>query len=78
MGTESPGEEDNGIRFETPVYDMTREETARMVGRSLPTVRKRIRAFMAHARAHLTTIRTAASVGIAVLLAQLAQAGGLA
>jgi len=58
--------------------DMTREETARMVGRSLPTVRKRIRAFMAHARAHLTTIRTAASVGIAVLLAQLAQAGGLA
>ncbi len=58
--------------------DMSREETARVVGRSLPTVRKRIRAFMEYAQTHLTTMRTAAAVGIAMLLAHVAPAGGIA
>ena len=71
--------DDETRRIIVHVYfdDMTREETARVVGRSLPTVRKRIRSFMAHARTHLTTIRAAASVSVAVLLAHWPPGGGL-
>lgn len=42
--------------------DMTREQTALVVGRSVPTVRKRIRGFLEHARAHLTAVGVAAVV----------------
>ena len=40
--------------------EMSREQTALLVGRSVPTVRKRIQGFLDHARAHLTTIGVAA------------------
>jgi RNA polymerase sigma-70 factor, ECF subfamily len=73
------GCDDETRRIMLHIYfdDMTREETARVVGRSLPTVRKRIRTFMDHARTHLTTIRAAASVSAAVLLANWVYQGGL-
>lgn len=41
--------------------DLSREETALLVGRSVPTVRKRIRGFLNHARAYMTTIGVAAT-----------------
>ena len=46
--------------------DLSREQTALLVGRSVPTVRKRIRGFLDHARAQMTTTGVAA-VGLFLL-----------
>jgi RNA polymerase sigma-70 factor (ECF subfamily) len=48
--------------------DLSREQTALLVGRSVPTVRKRIRGFLSHARTQMSSISVAA-VGLLLLFA---------
>jgi RNA polymerase sigma factor (sigma-70 family) len=63
------GCDDETRRIVVHIYfdDLTREETAQLVGRSVPTVRKRIRGFLEHARTHMVSIGVAA-VGLLFLI----------
>lgn len=60
--------DDETRRILVHVYfdDMTREQTAVLVGRSVPTVRKRIRSFLERARHHLEAVGVAALGAVAV------------
>jgi RNA polymerase sigma factor (sigma-70 family) len=62
--------DDETRRLVLHVYfdDMTREQAARMVGLSVPTVRKRLRAFFARCRGALSGPDLAAAVALLALL----------
>lgn len=57
--------------------DMTREETAKLVGLSVPTLRKRLRAFLKQANLKLTMDRRHAALATASLLGCVLSSWGL-